>query len=99
MAKKIEPLEQVIDELEEKLKNRHIKRLQDGACSITQGFVFVDLLANFERVSDHCSNIAVSMIQTQSSSYEVHEYLHSITTLENKDFIQTREQYSKKYMV
>ena len=99
MAKEIEPLEQVIDELEEKLKNRHIKRLQDGACSITQGFVFVDLLSNFERVSDHCSNIAVSMIQTQSSSYEVHEYLHSITTLENKHFIQTREQYSKKYMI
>ena len=97
MARNIEPLEQIIDELEEKLKNRHIKRLQEGACSITQGFVFVDLLANFERISDHCSNIAVSMIQTHAANYEVHEYLHSIKTLESKEFIQTREEYMKKY--
>ncbi len=97
MAKEVEPLEEVIDELEEKLKNRHIKRLQDGACSITQGFVFVDLLANFERISDHCSNVAVSMIQTHAASFEIHEYLHSQKTLLDKDFIETRERYKEKY--
>lgn len=97
LAKQIEPLEQVIDELEETLKNRHIKRLQEGRCSIEQGFVFMDIISNFERISDHCSNIAVSMIQTHAASFEVHEYLHSSSTLEDKDFIKNHELFSKKY--
>lgn len=97
IAKQIEPLEQVIDDLEEELKNRHIKRLQDGVCSITQGFIYVDLLANFERISDHCSNIAVSMIQTHESSFGIHEYLHNRDTLENADFVKAHEMYHQKY--
>ncbi len=97
LAKRIEPLEQVIDGLEVELKNRHIRRLQEGVCSIVQGFIYVDLLANFERVSDHCSNIAVSMIQTHAANFEVHEYLHSKSTLEDADFIKNHEEYIKKY--
>ena len=97
MAKRIEPLEQVVDELEQSLKERHIRRLQHGGCNIEQGFLYMDLLTNYERISDHCSNVAVSMIQTHGASFGVHEYLHSKDTLESVDFINTHKEYRKKY--
>lgn len=97
LATKVEPLEEVIDRLIDIIKMRHIKRLQSGNCTIEHGFVLSDLLNNFERVSDHCSNIAVALIEVAHNSFETHEYLHEVKTEENKDFKENYELYSEKY--
>ncbi len=78
LAGRIEPLEQVIDELRAELKLRHIARLRLGLCTIELGFIFSDIISNFERVSDHCSNIAVCAIQIKDSSFETHNYLNEL---------------------
>lgn len=78
MATHVEPLEQVIDDLKDELKNRHIKRLRDGECTIEMGFVFSDLLTSYERISDHCSNIAVYIIQASYAEIDSHSYLREI---------------------
>ena len=75
IAKKVEPLEEVIDNLNLMIKNRHIQRLRAGECTIELGFVLNDILTNFERVSDHCSNVAVSIIQNRDYGIEAHEYI------------------------
>lgn len=97
LADKVEPLEQVIDGLRDKLKKRHVTRLQDGECTIELGFVFSDLLTNYERVSDHCSNIAVCMIQVNKESFETHEYLHEIRGYEFGQYRSEYESFKKKY--
>lgn len=74
-AKKVEPLEEVIDGLNVKLRQRHIDRLRAGKCTIELGIALEDIIANLERVSDHCSNIAVCMIQVTSGNFETHEYI------------------------
>ncbi|MDD6262657.1 MAG: Na/Pi cotransporter family protein [Clostridiales bacterium] len=74
----VEPLEQVIDKLEDKLKKEHIQRLQRGECSIEMGFILSDILGNLERVSDHCSNIAGCIIETRHGSMDVHKYLRAV---------------------
>ena len=76
MARHVEPLEQVIDCLISAAKSTHVERLQSGKCTIQNGFVLNDLLTNYERVSDHCSNIAVSLIETSAGSFDTHEYLN-----------------------
>ncbi len=78
-AQSIEPLEETIDRLVEEIRSRHIARLQTGACTIQLGFILNDLLGNFERVSDHCSNIAVSVIEEKSGDVSRHAYLHELT--------------------
>ena len=78
IAKKVEPLEEVIDELNLSIKNRHIQRLRAGECTIELGFVLNDVLTNFERVSDHCSNVAVSIIQNRDYGVEAHEYIGNL---------------------
>ena len=75
MAKKVEPLEEVIDDINLMIKNRHIQRLRAGECTIELGFVLNDILTNYERVSDHCSNVAVSIIQTGDYDVEAHQYI------------------------
>ena len=65
----------MIDYLTDELKNRHIKRLREGKCTIEQGFVFSDITTNYERISDHCSNIAVSLIEIKDDGYDTHKYL------------------------
>lgn len=97
LAKKVEPLEEVIDRMIDVIKMRHIKRLQAGNCTIEYGFVLSDLLNNFERVSDHCSNIGVAMIEVAHNSFETHEYLHGIKTEQNQDFKENYEYFSSKY--
>ena len=97
-AKQIEPLEQVVDKLRYKLKERHVERLRDGNCTIETGFVFSDLLTNFERISDHCSNVAVTMLQVESQSMDTHEYLSHIKADDN-DFREMYGQYKAKYSV
>ncbi len=77
-ARQVEPLEQVIDDLKEEMRTRHIRRMQQGSCGIEAGFIWSDLLTNLERVSDHCSNIACCMIEGADHNLHRHEVLHSI---------------------
>lgn len=98
-AKFVEPLEQLIDKLNIKMKNRHIMRLQQGDCSIEAGFVFSDLLTNYERVADHCSNIAVCLIEVANDSFETHEYLSHVKSEGQNDFVERYEEYKKKYAI
>ena len=97
LASQVEPLEQVIDNLIRQARSSHLKRLNEGRCTIEMGFVLADVLNNYERVSDHCSNIAVAVIEAESDRYDSHEYLDSIKTGENKAFQQSYKQYSEKY--
>ena len=77
-AREVEPLEETIDRLIEEIRMRHIRRLQTGECTIQLGFVLGDLLTNFERVSDHCSNIAVCVIESQAGDLDRHAYIHGL---------------------
>ena len=95
-ATNIEPLEQVIDYLTRDIKANHVKRLQKGTCTIETGFVLADILNNYERVSDHCSNIAVSVIETSHNMFETHNYLSKVK-FGNKNFNDNFEKYSEKY--
>jgi len=97
LAAQVEPLEQVIDNLIRQARSSHLKRLNEGRCTIEMGFVLADVLNNYERVSDHCSNIAVAIIEAESDRYDSHDYLDSIKTGENKAFQQAYKQYSEKY--
>ncbi len=97
LAAKIEPLEEVIDDLCAELKMRHVKRLQKGLCTVTGGFVFNDLLINFERISDHCSNIAVAIIELRDGAFATHEYLEQVKDKRTPDFEQTYDMYREKF--
>ncbi len=99
LAAEVEPLEEVIDNLKDTLRERHVLRLQEGKCTIELGFVFSDLLTNYERISDHCSNIAVSTIQVRGDKQDAHKYLRKIKSGENKQYIGEFDSYSKKYTV
>lgn len=96
-ATKVEPLEQVIDGMVLEIKNRHIKRLQDGICTIELGFKLSDLLNCYQRVSDHCSNIAACTIQIKSSQLDMHNYLNAIKTGEDEQFTKEFNKYQDKY--
>lgn len=96
-ASHVEPLEQVIDKLNKELKARHINRLQNGDCTIELGFAFTDLLTNYERVSDHCSNIAVYTMQLPTDMLDTHKYLHKLKNSLNGTFVDDFNMYSEKY--
>ncbi len=98
-AKRVEPLEQVIDVLKRVIKNGHISRLRQGDCTMELGFILSDLLTNYERVSDHCSNIAVCFIEISNDSFETHEYLNSIKEDDENGFKELYEAYLKKYSI
>lgn len=98
-AKLVEPLEQVVDDLQDVLKARHIKRLQKGECTVELGFVLSDLLRNFERISDHCSNIAGLVLEMDSShDLAIHKYLKKVRKGEN-DYVSRYEEFSRKYKI
>ena len=97
LASKVEPLEQVIDGLVADIKSNHIARLQKGHCTIEMGFVLSDLLTNCERVSDHCSNIAVAQIETAQNLYQAHEYLNALKSAGDAAFRKNFEEYSKQF--
>lgn len=97
-AKKVEPLEQVIDDLKEELRTRHIRRMQQGTCGIEAGFIWSDLLNDLERISDHCSNIACCMIEGIDRSLRRHEVLQSIRG-SGEAFDQTYRFFRGKYML
>ncbi len=94
----VEPLEEVIDEIKEQLRSSHIKRLQKGECSIETGFIWSDLLTNLERTADHCSNIAICVIDSHKDNMNLHEYSHKIKK-NNEDFTKSYEHYKEKYML
>ncbi|MCR5609638.1 MAG: Na/Pi cotransporter family protein [Lachnospiraceae bacterium] len=97
LAKKVEPLEEVIDEIIMKIKNNHINRLQKGNCTIEMGFVLNDILTNYERVSDHCSNIAVAIIEVTQGSFETHQYLHEVKYLKSESYRKERDKFGKDF--
>ncbi|MBR4578945.1 MAG: Na/Pi cotransporter family protein [Oscillospiraceae bacterium] len=99
LAARVEPLEEVIDGLCDEMKLHHINRLQDGSCTLGQGYVFNDLLTNFERVADHCSNIAVAMIEIESDSFDTHEYLESVREMKSEKYQHYLDEYSKKFSI
>lgn len=99
LAKKIEPLEQVIDRIKFKLKQRHIARLQSGECTIEAGFIFSDFITNCERVADHCSNVAVCLIQVAEDSFDTHEYLQNVRAHGDVSFDEEYKMYKEKYPV
>ena len=96
-AARVEPLEEIIDGLCDEMKSHHVDRLQSGACTLNQGFVFNDLLTNYERVADHCSNIAVAIIELESDSFDTHEYLNSVRAMKSHSFARYYEEYQQKY--
>ncbi len=96
-AKTVEPLEEVIDYLNTEIKSRHVNRLTDGKCTIELGFVLSDIITNLERVSDHCSNIAVYVIQMNLDSLDVHEYLEKLKHEDNKEFKEDYQAMKKLY--
>ena len=98
-AYRVEPLEELIDNLCDEMKMHHIDRLQKGICTLHHGFVFNDLLTNLERVSDHCSNIAVAIIEIESDSFDAHEYINSLIEVRSHCFDEYYAEYSKKFIL
>ncbi len=96
VAKRVEPLEQLIDDMKDEMRDHHIERLKSGECSATQGFVFSDILTNMERVSDHCSNIALSVIQLHRSNFEPHSYANQLK-FTDPSFGRVYDEYRAKY--
>lgn len=98
-ATHVEPLEEVIDSLSKKIKENHIKRLQKGKCTIEMGFILEDILTGLERVSDHCSNIAIEMITIFDNDYNTHEYFKNFSSEERANFNEEYEELIKKYPI
>ena len=99
LASHVEPLEQVIDDLKKTLKSMHIQRLQNGECTIELGFVFTDLLTNYERISDHCSNVAVYTMQLHGELLDTHKYLRKIKSSSAGIFVDDYSKYQAKYKI
>lgn len=102
LAGKVEPLEQVVDELVRAIKARHVARLQAGSCSIEYGFILEDLLTNYEHVCDHCSNVAVAQIEVSQDSFDTHAYLnnlrHGQAAEESENFRRRLKRYRARYL-
>ena len=99
-AMKVEPLEQVVDSLVKEIKSRHIRRLRDGICTVEYGFVLEDLLTSYERIADHCSNVAVEMLQVAEGKLEAHEYLNALKAgelSESVDYTERFQKYRQRY--
>ncbi len=96
-ARQVEPLEEVIDALTEELKVRHIMRVQAGSCTLELGFIFNDCINNFERVADHCSNIAVAVLESADSTLQSHDYLRGIKQNNQEEYRTWLERYEQKY--
>lgn len=97
-AANIEPLEEVIDDLKEEIRTRHIRRLAKGKCTIELGFALTDIVTNYERIADHCSNIAVAVIQMDEKEHDVHKYLGQVKT-QDPQFAQMYRMYKEKYLL
>ena len=98
-AYRVEPLEELIDNMCSEMKLHHIGRVKEGKCTLIQGFVFNDLMTNYERVADHCSNIAVAMIELESDAFDTHQYLSSLRQMRSHSFDQYFEEYRQKFSI
>ena len=99
LAKQVEPLEEIIDGLNLDIKQRHVKRLRKGKCSIELGFILTDIITNFERVSDHCSNIAVCLLQVSEDEFDTHAYIDGLKAGDNVDFRGKVMAYGERYQL
>ncbi len=97
LARTIEPLEQVINNLKAELRAKHSRRMEEGECSVENGMLFFDIVNSFERIADHCSNLAVCIIELSQGSYQTHSYLKGVKTAENTTFMKNFENYLNKY--
>ena len=98
LARKVEPLEEVIDALTEEMKVRHIQRVQAGACTLELGFIFNDCINNFERVADHCSNIAVAVLEAADSNVHAHDYLRTVKQNDQAEYHNWLKHYENLYL-
>lgn len=96
-AKKVEPLEQVVNELARTVKSRHVERLKNGTCTIELGFILSDLINNYERIADHCSNIAIAIIEVNRGSFDTHGYIIDIKESKDGDYTNMYNEYRKTY--
>lgn len=101
LAAKVEPLEETIDYLNETLKARHIERLKEGKCVVESGVNFLDLLINLERISDHCSNIAVYVIGSQKNNTVInrHEFIQNAHAAKDEAYVHLEEEFMTKYAI
>ncbi|MDO4543654.1 MAG: Na/Pi cotransporter family protein [Clostridia bacterium] len=97
IANRVEPLEDIVDALQSELRARHVNRLQRGECTIQLGFVFNDLISNFERVADHCSNIAVDLIEVSQAQFNTHSYLNALKLAPTTEYERYVAEYTDKY--
>ena len=97
LAYRVEPLEEHIDELCDEMKLHHVERLQTGECSINLGFVYNDLLTNLERVADHCSNVAIAVIETEENAYDAHDYVIRLREQRAHHYDVYYNEYTEKY--
>lgn len=99
LAKEVEPMEEVVDGLNDEIKKRHIRRLRKGKCTIELGFSLSDITTNYERIADHCSNIAISLIQIPDDAYASHEYVENLEKGEDSQYHEALVKYTEKYML
>ncbi len=99
LARTVEPLEEVIDELNKDIKKHHLKRLRKGKCTIELGLVLSDIAMNYERVADHCSNIAVYMMQLKDSQLAEHSFTEQMDEAESAEFLKLRAEFEEKYSI
>lgn len=99
LAKKIEPLEEAIDYLNTEVKKRHIKRLRKGKCTIEMGFILADITTSYERVADHCSNIAVSLLEITEDEFDTHGYMDNLRANDNLEFREDVKRFQKRYLL
>ena len=98
-ATNVEPLEEVMDYLTKKLKKGHVNRVKTGECTLELGFLLSDLITNYERVADHCSNIAVAMIQINDDGFDTHGYIDNLKHGDNKAFMNKVQEYKEKFKI
>lgn len=99
LAHKVEPFEQLIDDLCDRMKDNHITRIRKGKCTLEHGIIFNDLLANFERISDHCENLAVEVLETKQEDHDTHAMKNDYRENNKKEFDRLYDDYSSKYSI
>ena len=98
-ALKVEPLEELIDDIVEQIKANHIARLKNGVCTIELGFILNDILADIERVSDHCSNIAAAEIELKRNNLHMHQFVKDFKDKDSVEFTELYDEFSRKYSI
>jgi phosphate:Na+ symporter len=96
---KVEPLHELIGHLCAELKTRHINRLRAGKCDLKQGFAFNNMLTDYERIGAHCSNVSIAMLETESTTFDTHDYQKSIRELNNEEYTRYYEYFEAKYNI